>query len=182
VQHTTRRYHLPALGKNLADRVAGSAGHQSSAVDLSLLAYDEHLLRAWELFLLKAAQHHDANTLDLLRTGPGIGKILSRVLWYESHDIDRWPRVQEVASSGRLVKCAKQAAGKRSGPCGTNIGNAQLQWAFSEAAVLFLRDHPEAQTCLVRSENKPGTGKALTILAHKLARAVYSIGKPQDGL
>jgi hypothetical protein len=44
---------------------------------------------------------------------------------------------------------------------------------FSEAAVLFLRDNPVGQKYLSRLENKHGQGKALTVLAQKLARAVY---------
>jgi hypothetical protein len=60
-----------------------------------------------------------------------------------------------------------------SGCPGSKIGNAHLKWAFSEAAVLFLRDNPEGQKFLSRVEKKHNKGKALTILAHKLARAVY---------
>ena len=110
---------------------------------------------------------------------PGIGKILSLVLLYEIHDIARFPRVQDFASYCRLVKCAKESAGKRSGTSGAKIGNAHLKWAFSEAAVLFLRDNPAAQKFLARLEQKHGKGKALTILAHKLARAVYYMLKRQ---
>jgi len=75
------------------------------------------------------------------------------------------------------VKCARESAGKRYGTSGAKIGNAPLKWAFSEAAVLFLRDHQAAQTYLARLEKKPNKGKALTILAQKLARAVYSMLK-----
>jgi hypothetical protein len=38
---------------------------------------------------------------------------------------------------------------------------------------LFLRDHPAAQTYLARVEKTQDKGTALTILAQKLARAVY---------
>ena len=37
----------------------------------------------------------------------------------------------------------------------------------------FLRNNPAGQKYLARLEKKHGQGKALTILAHKLARAVY---------
>jgi hypothetical protein len=63
------------------------------------------------------------------------------------------------------------------GTSGKNIGNAHLKWAFAEAATLFLRHNPDGQKLLARLEKKPGQGKALTILAHKLARAVYYILK-----
>jgi len=83
--------------------------------------------------------------------------------------------VQDFVSSCRLVKCAKESAGKRYGTSGTTIGNAYRKWAFSEAAVLFLRNNPAGQTYLARLEKTHGKGKALTVLAHKLARAVYDM-------
>jgi transposase len=182
VQNTNSQYNLPAIGKKIAykanrdgvaERFADPAVQKSIEVDLALIGYYDALLRDVELTILKTAKHHDANTLYLLQTVPGIGKILSLVLLYEIHQIDRFPRVQDFASYCRLVKCAKESNGKRSGTSGTKIGNAHLKWAFSEAAVLFLRDNPAGQKFLARLENKHDKGKALTILAHKLARAVY---------
>ena len=46
-------------------------------------------------------------------------------------------------------------------------------WAFSEAAVLFLAKCPAGKTLLTRIERKHGKAKALSILAHKIGRAVY---------
>jgi len=148
---------------------------KSIEVDLALITYYDALLRDVELTIVKTAKHHDANTLYLLQTVPGIGKILSLVLLYDIHDIARFPRVQDFASYCRLVKCAKESAGKRSGTSGTKIGNAHLTWAFSEAAVLCLRDNPAGQKWLTRLEKKHSKGKALTILAHTLARAISSM-------
>jgi transposase len=182
IQNTNSQYNLPEIGKKIAykanrdgvaERFPEPAVQKSIEVDLALIDYYDELLRDVELTIVKAAKHHDANTLYLLQTVPGIGKILSLVLLYEIYDINRFPRVQEFASYCRLVKCAKESNGKRVGSSGTKIGNAHLKWAFSEAAVLFLRDHPAGQQLLVRLEKKHGKGKALTILAHKLSRAVY---------
>jgi transposase len=94
-------------------------------------------------------------------------------LLYEIHDIHRLPSGQDFASYCRLVKGANESAGKRVGTSGKKIGNAHLKWAFSEAATLFLRNNPDGQQYLARLEKKHEQGKALTILAHKLARAVY---------
>jgi transposase len=182
VQNTNSQYNLPVIGQKIAykanrdgvaERVADPAVQKSIEVDLTLIGHYDDLLRDVELTIVKAAKHHDANTLYLLQTVPGIGKILSLVLLYEIYDINRFPRVQEFASYCRLVKCAKESNGKRSGSSGTKIGNAHLKWAFSEAAVLFLRDNPAGQKLLARLEKKHGKGKALTIVAHKLSRAVY---------
>ena len=182
VQNTNSQYNLPAIGKKIAykanrdgvaERFADPAVQKSIEVDLALISSYDELLGDVERTIVTTAKHHDANTLYLLQTVPGIGKILSLVLLYEIHDIHRFPRVQDFVSYCRLVKCAKESAGKRLGTSGSKIGNAHLKWAFSEAAVLFLRDHPAAQKYLARLEKKHDTGKALTVLAHKLARAVY---------
>jgi len=109
----------------------------------------------------------------LLRTVPGIGQILSLVILYEIHTIERFPTVQDFASYCRLIKCKKESAGKSYGTSGRKIGNAFLKWAFSEAAVLFLRKNPQAQAWLEKLANKHNKARALTILAHKLGRAVY---------
>jgi hypothetical protein len=58
------------------------------------------------------------------------------------------------------------------GTSGKQIGNAHLKWAFSEAATLFLRNNPQGQKLLSRLEKKHDKGKALSILAHKLGRAL----------
>jgi transposase len=188
IQNTNSQYNLPEIGKKLAykanragvaERFPDLAVQKSMEVDLTLLGYYEPLLRDLELHIVKAAKQHDPNTLYLLQTVPGIGKILSLVLLYEIHDIQRFPSVQDFVSYCRLVKCAKESAGKRSGTAGAKIGNAYLKWAFSEAAVLFLRDNPAGQKYLTRLEKKHGQGKALTLLAQKLGRAVYYMLKRQ---
>src|SRR5262245_6005393 len=110
-----------------------------------------------------------------LRSIPGVGKILALVLLYEIHDIHRFSRVQEFVSYCQLVRCAKESAGNRYGSTGAKIDHAYLKWAFSEAAVLFLRNNPAGRKALARLERKHSKGKALTVLAHKLARAAYNM-------
>jgi len=182
VHNTNSQYNLPKISKKIAykanrdgvaERFADPAVHKTIEVDLALITSYDELLQALELSIWQTAKQHDAQTLYLLQTVPGIGKILSLVLLYEIHDIDRFASVQDFVSSCRLVKCAKESAGKRLGTAGKKIGNVHLKWAFSEAAMLFLRNNAAGQIFLARIEEKHGKGKALTILAHQLARAVY---------
>jgi transposase len=182
VHNPNSQYHLPALGKKSADtanrdggaeRCADPAVQTSLAVDLALSTSDDALLRDVERTIVKTATHHDAQTLSLLQTVPGIGQLRRLVRRYEMHHSERCPRGQDFASYGRLVKCATASAGKRSGTSGSKLGKAPLTWAFAAAAVFFLRENPAAQQCLARLEHNHSTGNALTILAHPLARAVY---------
>jgi transposase len=186
VHNTHSQYNLPEIGtkmaskanrEGVAERCPEPAVQKSIAVDLALIdAYDQ-LLRDLERHLATAAKHHSANPFYVLRTVPGIGTTLSLVLLYESHDLQRFPRVQDFVSYCRLVKCAKESDGKRYGTSGAKIGHASPQWAFSEAVVLFLRHNPDGQQDLTHLEKKHGKGKALTVLAHQLARAIYSMLK-----
>jgi transposase len=188
VQNTNRQYHLPEIGTKIAyqanrdgvaERFADPAVQKSLEVDLALITYYEQLLTDLELTIGNSAKQHDAHTFYRLRSIPGVGKIFALVLLYAIHDIHRFPRVQDFGSYGRLVKSAKESAGKRLGTSGKKIGNAYLKWAFSEAAALCLRKNPAGQKRLARVEHKHGKGKALTILAHRRARAVYCMLKRQ---
>jgi hypothetical protein len=165
--------------QGVAEHFPDASVHKTIEVDLALITSDDELLKDLERFLLKTAKHHEPHTLSLLQTVPGIGKIFSLVLLYAIHHIERFPSVQEFTSSCRLVNCRKESGGKRLGTSGKNIGHAHLTWAFSEAATLFVRNNSQGQKLLARLEKKPAKGKALSILAHKLGRAVYCMLKRQ---
>jgi transposase len=182
IQNTNSQYNLPEFGKKIAYKAnrAGVAesfkdksARKNIEVDLQLLDYYDKVLQDVELFILKEAKHHDPTTLYLLQTIPGIGKILSLVILYEIHDISRFPRVQDFSSYSRLVKCSRESAGKKHGYTNSKVGNVHLKWAFSEAACLILRNNEPVQKYHNKLVNKYGKGKALSILANRIGRAVY---------
>ncbi len=182
VHNTNSQYNLPEIKKNLryafnragiAERFADPSVQKSIELDLNLIDFYDKQLSKVEWHILQHARSCDQHSLILLRTVPGIGEILSLVILYEIHTIERFPTVQDFASYSRLIKCKKESAGKSYGTTGRKIGNAYLKWAFSEAAVLFLRKNPDAQAWLEEMANKHNKARALTILAHKLGRAVY---------
>jgi len=182
IHNTNSQYNLPEIKKNLryafnregiTERFSDASVQKSIELDLNLIGFYDQQLSKVEWFIQQQARTCDQHSLILLRTVPGIGKILSLVILYEIHSIERFPTVQNFASYCRLIKCKKESAGKSYGTSGKKIGNAYLKWAFSEAAVLFLRKNPDAQAWVERMANKHNKARALTILAHKLGRAVY---------
>jgi transposase len=182
IQNTNSHYNLPEIGKQLAykanragvaERGPDPAVQKRIEGDRALIGHDDYLLTDLERDLVQTAQAHEAQTFSRLRSIPGVGKILALGLLYDIHDLRRVPRVQAFVSSCRLVKCAQESAGTRDGPSGTKIGNAYLTWACSAAAGLFLRNNPAGQQDRARLEKQQSQGKALTVLAHTLARAVY---------
>jgi transposase len=150
---------------------------KSIEVDLVLLGYYAHLLTALELSMVNTAKELHAPLRSRLRSSLGVGTILALVVRDAIHDLQRLPRVQALASYGRLVTGAKDSAGKRDGTAGSKIGNASLTGAFSEAAGLCLRAKPAGQQHCARLQKQHGQGNAFTVRAHHLARAVYSMEK-----
>jgi transposase len=182
IQMTHHQYNLDSPGKRisyrsnregLGDGFEDVSVRNSIAADLALIDHYEVVIGDLELAVLRQARLHDPNAFGLLTTLPGIGKVLGLTILYEIHDIRRFPSVQDFASYSRLVKCEKSSAGKSLGTSGAKIGNAYLKWAFSEAAVLFVAKCAQGRTMLTRLERKYGKPKALSILAHKIGRAVY---------
>ena len=182
IQQTNYQYNLPKIGKSLkykgnregiAERFTDESVQKTIDVDLELIADYDRIIRKLEWHLLKTAKAHDARALHILRSIPGIGKILSLVILYEVQDIRRFSRPQQFASYARLIRPVKESGGKRTGSSHSKIGNAYVKWAFSEAVVLFLRETRETQPSIRRLESKYGKEKAKGILAHRLGRTVY---------
>ena len=180
VPHPNRPDNVPALGQDSADttnrpggaaRVAAPAVHTSVAVALALRDEDDQLRHDLEVASGQTAQPQDAPTVAWLQTVPGRGKRLRRVRVEASPASARVSRGQDGVASCRLGPCAKASAGTRKGPAGTPRGNAALQGALSDAAVLGLRHTPGGQKYWARLATKHGQGKALTLVAHTRARA-----------
>ena len=182
IQNTNTQYNLPAFTvrlnttKNRAgiqERFEDPSTHKSIEADLQLLDEFHRIILDIETEVKRQAKHHDPVALQLLRTIPGIGPILALVILYEIRDINRFPAVGNFISYARLVKCPHESAGKRTKGRNTKIGNVHLKWAFSEAAVLFLRGNKPAQRLQQQLISKYGKAKALSLIAQKLGRTVY---------
>ena len=188
IQNTNSQYNLPEFEKKIAykgnrekvaDHFPDPSVRKSIEVDLQRLDFYDRLLSDLECYIEKSAKGHNVHSWYLLRSIPGVGKILSLILLYEIHDIRRFLLVQDFVSYCRLVKCPRESGGKKFGAKNSKIGNVHLKWAFSEAACLFLKGNEQAQHYHSRLVSKHGKGKALSILAHKIGRAVYFMLKPE---
>jgi transposase len=142
--------------------------------DLALIRHYDAQITALEEQLQKLTRATARRDYTLLQTVPGIGEHLGLTLLCEIGDIQRFPTVKDFLSYCRLVKGTVASAGKIKGLRGAKLGNACLRWTFGEAAVIAKRDPaiigPLAQRLEARLGNK---FKANTVLAIKLARAVY---------
>ena len=182
IQNTNTQYNLPTFEHRIdktKDRGAivehfdQSSVQMSVAADVALLESYDEVIRDLELYLLHEVRQDHRHEFSLLRSIPGIGEVLALTLLYEIDDLQRFERVQDFLSCARLVKGRPESAGKTIKSAGGKMGNVHLKWAFSEAAALFLRWNTAGSKFFARIEKKHGKGKALSILAAKLGRAVY---------
>jgi len=182
IVNTASQYNLPPITKKLtyaanrqgiADGFADRSARLAIQSDLELVDHFDEQLRRLELELSRTAKVDDPQSYYLLRSVPGVGKILALVMLYEIHDVRRFAKAGNFLSYARLVKCAHESAGKRLGAGGKKIGNAHLKWAFSEATVLLMRQLPAAKQYVDTLAKQHGKGKALSILSARLGRTVY---------
>jgi len=182
VVNTTSQYNLPPNKVNLKN-ISAREQLKSTFPDVSvqkninldmviLDCYAEQLNKV-EWFIEQQAKQHKPVHLHVLKSITGVGRILSLTIIYEIGNIDRFNSVQNFASYARLVKCKAESAGKSYGTQGNKIGNAHLKWAFSEAAVLYLRGNDKAKRYLLNMQKRMSKAKALSALAHKLGRCIY---------
>ena len=135
-------------------------------------AYDSQIEKLEREILCQAKKGHSRD-LNVLRSAPGIGRILAMTVLYEIDTITRFPTVKDFTSYCRLVKGSVASAGKIKGLTGGKMGNAYLRWAFGQAAVLGKGSHALLAPYAEKLIAKRGKFKGNAILANKIARAVY---------
>lgn len=154
IKITNYQYNLPTIDKNLvhksnriglADHFSDPAVRLNVETDVAVMDSLHDDINRLNNYILKHARSFKSRVLYKLKTVRGIGDVLALTILYEIQDISRFPTVQDFCSYSRLVKCAKESAGKKSGSSGSKIGNPHLKWAFSEAAILFLRESDKAK-------------------------------------
>ena len=143
--------------------------------DLAMIRHYDTQISALEGLLHQLTKEVAWRDYTLLQTVPGIGQHLGLTILYEIGQVQRFPTVKDFLSYCRLVKGTVASAGKIKGLRGAKLGNPYLRWAFGEAAVIAKRDHPILRPLAQRLEARMGGNKfkANTVLAIKLARAVY---------
>ena len=149
--------------------------------DLAMIRHYDRQISALEEELHRQTKQVAGREYAQLLTAPGIGEHLGMTILYEIGDIHRFPTVKDFLSYCRLVKGTVASAGKIKGLRGAKLGNPYLRWAFGEAAVIAKRDHHRIRPLAQSLEARMGGNKfkANTVIAIKLARAVYFMLKNQ---
>jgi len=90
-----------ACNRDVLDRFEQDSTRQNVEADLQLIGHYDQLLKQLESNLLRQAKLHDPQACFLLKTIPGVGNLLSLMLLYEIHTIDRFASVGDFLSYAR---------------------------------------------------------------------------------
>ena len=114
-----------------------------------------------------------------LLTIPGVGTVLGLTIMLETGPLSRFDKVGNYVSYCRKVSSKWISNEKAKGKGNKKSGNKYLAWAFSEAAEIARRYHPEPRAYYNRKMQKTNLMTAHSALAHKIARAAYYVMKDQ---
>ncbi len=136
----------------------------------------EHLTQQADLiekYALNRLKDINQKYLKILDSINGIGPIIAMTIILEIDDISRFPTHKDFTSYCRLIKSSHSSAGKMLGYGGAKIGNPHLKNVFGLAGPSFLNHNPRSKPLHDRLVAKHGKGRALSIISHKIGRAVY---------
>jgi len=113
-----------------------------------------------------------------LKTAPGVGQMLSVVIWTEIGTIERFSRAEQLASYAGTVARENSSGGKfRYGRVRRDV-NMYLKWAFVEAANSAVLNRQRCgyhhiSRLYERVKARRGHGKAIVAVARHLAEASF---------
>ncbi len=138
-------------------------------------------IREMERELYKTVRENRA--YERLLVVSGIGKILAITIYYEIGEVARFASSDDFSSYCRVIPGVAQSGNSVKRGRGSNQGNSNLKWAFSQAAQYAVRSNEKIRRLYERQRRRHrGKGEKLianSIIAHKLALAVYHILRDQ---
>lgn len=151
---------------------------RSMQEQLKLLDEVQERIEAAEKRIREVVQ--ETASMQLLKTLPGFGPILTIVVALEIGSVERFGRPEQLASYSGVVPRIHSSGGKtRFGKTCPDV-NRYLKWAFIEAANVIMMNQsrmPEhhAVQLYQRIRSRKGHGKAIVAVARHLAEAAYWI-------
>jgi transposase len=138
---------------------------------LELLDYIQSQIGDAEHWVKEALEHHPE--IAILRTIPGLGKILAALIALEIDEIGRFTRADKLCAYAGLVPTTYASGGKvRHGNLIPSC-NRWLRWAYVEAAWIAQRTSPYCHSYFERIKRRKGANSANIALARRLCEITW---------
>jgi transposase len=118
--------------------------------------------------------------IRLLKTIPGVGSLIARILRYEIWDIDRFECYSELQSYVGMAPATWQSADTVHQGRITREGNVYVRWAMVEAAQHVGRQDRYLDWKFHQLRKRKGKNKARVAVACDLLQAVYFVWKRRE--
>jgi len=172
------RLQYPALLEQLPDQAQWSVESLLQRLDLLESQMKVHETRLVELIRMTPE-------MQLLKTIPGIGTILSATIALEIGEISRFPTAQQLASYAGTTPRIHSSGGKtRFGKCRPDV-NRYLKWAYSEAGNSVAVNHTRLPDRHVSQQyrslrKRKNHSVAVGAVARHLAEATWHVLKKKN--
>ena len=130
---------------------------------------------------LIARQSEYKTQFDILQSIPGVGDVISFIVFAEIGDFSRFPNTNAIACYTGLTERTQESAGNRKPGRISKCGNSTLRWALVEAATTMIR-HDKGQKAIYDRivENKGGPtqinrSKAKIAVAQRIIRYLWKM-------
>ena len=133
---------------------------------LEILDHLQVQVRKSEKWVQEAVKEN--HEVAILRTVPGLGKVLSALVAMEIDDIHRFLSPGKLCAYAGLVPTTYASGGKVRHGRLIPTCNRWLRWAFVEAAWIAQRTSPYCESYYMRIKARKGTNSAATALARRL--------------
>jgi transposase len=115
------------------------------------------------------------NTVELLKSVPGIDEIWACIIAAEIGPFDRFPNADALEFWAGMTSDLKESAGRtQSGPI-TKAGSRTLRWALCKAALTLCRSDKKQEAIRQRLIRRIGKPKANTAMGRRLLRILYAM-------
>jgi transposase len=99
--------------------------------------------------------------------------MLALSILYETHDINRFPSVQNYASYCRVIRVHRTSNGRIQYGRNQKMGNPYLKWAYGQILIHARQSSERINSYYQRLEAKRYAKLARGIMSHKFAVVVY---------
>lgn len=140
---------------------------------LESIEFTENQIHKTEKYAMKICKSFDLESMNLLKTIPGVGEILAMTLIAEIGDITRFHTSHSLAMYSGVVPRVMSSGGKEIHRSIIRQSNKYIRWALGEAVTHTARKDERLKEFYKKLVDRKGKKKAKVACMNKLIKYIY---------